>query len=131
MANHIYGFLLFLLLTPPFTFATEESHVDEYAYDHEGYCRRLSGAFHGACVMWRLKEKDNKVKGKSKVDNKGETPSNDEFLLEAKDNSGDLKCGGNIEPKVEIKDVGGGNIIFEEEEEAKEVYHEKAIEFLE
>ncbi|GLJ43894.1 hypothetical protein SUGI_0914950 [Cryptomeria japonica] len=53
MAKCAYVFLLFLLLTPPFA-VTSESPVEDYG--HPGFCRSVSGGFHGACVAWRKNE---------------------------------------------------------------------------
>ncbi|GLJ43914.1 hypothetical protein SUGI_0915480 [Cryptomeria japonica] len=53
MKNGINVFLLFLLLTAPFAFASE-SHLDYNP--HNGYCASLSGGFHGPCMEFREDE---------------------------------------------------------------------------
>ncbi|GLJ43955.1 hypothetical protein SUGI_0916290 [Cryptomeria japonica] len=53
MAKCLYVFLLFLLLAAPFAFASDDDLDD---YGHNGYCRSLSGGFHGQCVAWRKGE---------------------------------------------------------------------------
>ncbi|GLJ44017.1 hypothetical protein SUGI_0917700 [Cryptomeria japonica] len=56
MAKVIYVFLLFLLLTLPYSFASEDDESDDVEDDHPGYCGGWSGEFHGACMDWRKGE---------------------------------------------------------------------------
>ncbi|GLJ05704.1 hypothetical protein SUGI_0023450 [Cryptomeria japonica] len=46
MAKRIYAFLAFLLLVPPFTFASVS--IDDYGH-YDGLCERWSTTFRGQC----------------------------------------------------------------------------------
>ncbi|GLJ25681.1 hypothetical protein SUGI_0492140 [Cryptomeria japonica] len=50
--NGIYVFVLLLLLTPFFDFASA-SDCDVEDSSHPGYWSYMSLEFHGACVAWR------------------------------------------------------------------------------
>ncbi|GLJ43877.1 hypothetical protein SUGI_0914670 [Cryptomeria japonica] len=60
MTKGVYVLLLFSLLTAPFAYASHasesESDVEENDHGHPGYCRAMSGEFHGECVQWRKGE---------------------------------------------------------------------------
>ncbi|GLJ25695.1 hypothetical protein SUGI_0492170 [Cryptomeria japonica] len=56
--NGIYVFVMFLLLTPRFAFASASGcEVDDDS--HPGYWRHLTLEFHGGCVVWRSGECNN------------------------------------------------------------------------